>query len=415
MSLLVPSAAVVRLAEWSDLGAVAELIERMGGHEGVARRPGTATSFGAALDRPESRALVAVVAGRVVGFAELHVRPSTVRGVRQAWVGTLAVDESHRRSGVGASLVHAIDREASRLGCDEVVLESGAWRHDAHRFYESLGFSEHQTSARRFGRPVREPLHVGLVSRFLAAAARAAEAAAGAVAGWHHGPVAPGADGAPASGADQAAEEAAMAHLAPLGLTVMSEEGGQLVRAWSAAEPWICLDPLDGSRNHRRRHPPWATAVGLVHGGQPIAGFVLDHTSGRRWWAASGSGAWVDGRPARPRSGGLVAVPSVSRADVGRLRLPPGYERARMSGSTTIDLCRVADGSLGAFVDLDRAVVHPHDLAGPLAVLVEAGAAVARPDGRPLVVEPDPSERMHLVAASDHAALADLLAGRRTP
>jgi 3'(2'), 5'-bisphosphate nucleotidase len=249
---------------------------------------------------------------------------------------------------------------------------------------------------------VRGPLHTGLVSRFLDAAARAAEAAAAAVAGWWLGPEERG-------GPDGAAEAAAMDHLAPLGLAVISEEGGQLVRAWSAAEPWISLDPLDGSRNHRLGHPPWATAIGLVHGDQPIAGFVLDHTSGRRWWAASGSGAWVDGRPARPRPGGLVAVPSVSRAEVGRLRLPEGYQRARMTGCTSVDLCRVADGSLGAFVDLDRGVVFPQDLAAPLSVLIEAGGAVTRLDGRPLGITPDPTDRTHLVAAADTAALAALL------
>lgn len=408
MTLSTPPAVVVRPAEPDDLAAVVALVEGMGGHDGAADRPGTAAAFRAALAGATSRVLVAVVGGRVAGVVELHARPVTSRGTRQAWIGLLAVDDVARGLGVGSALLDAVDRAAARLGCDEIVLESSTWRHEAHRFYEQQGFAEHQPPARRFGRPVRGPVHSGLVSRFLDAAARAAEAAAAAVAG---GPIGlPTTTGA--GGPDRAAEAAAIEQLAPLGLAVVSEESGQLVRAWSSTEPWISLDPLDGSRNHRLGHPPWATAIGLVHGAQPIAGFVLDHTSGRRWWGASGSGAWVDGRPARPRAGGLVAVPSVSRAEVGRLRLPEGYQRARMTGCTSVDLCRVADGSLGAFVDLDRGVVFPQDLAAPLAVLVEAGAAVARLDGRPLAVEPDPTDHMHLVAAADAAALAALLAVR---
>jgi 3'(2'), 5'-bisphosphate nucleotidase len=210
--------------------------------------------------------------------------------------------------------------------------------------------------------------------------------------------------------ADLAAEAAAVDALTPLGLAVVSEESGNLVRSWSPDEAWISLDPLDGSRNHRHGHPPWATAIGLVVGGEPIAGFVLDHTSGRRWWGASGSGAWADGRPACPKEGGLVAVPSLGRLEAGRFRLPVGYERVRMSGSTAIDLCRVADGSLGAFLDADRGVVHPHDLAGPLAILAEAGAVVARLDRAPVVIEADPSETMRLAVAATRESLDALLA-----
>lgn len=84
-----------------------------------------------------------------------------------------------------------------------------------------------------------------------------------------------------------------------------------------------------------------------------------------------------------------------------------GYERIRVSGSTTVDLCRVADGSAGTFVDIARGVVHVHDLAGPLAVLREAGAAVLSPDGD-LVLVPDPTRSYRLVAAYDEREAARL-------
>lgn len=402
-----------RAAAVADRDAVLRLIEDMGGHDGVATAPDAGWLYGAVLHAPDSRAIVATLGERIVGYAEVHARPALLRGTREAWLAVLVVDVTQRGGGVGAVLLDAVDRAAARLGCSQVVLESSTWRHDAHRFYERAGFTDLSTPARRLVRPIRGPLHVGMVSRFLDAAARAASAAAGAVVGLAGTPdVGVGADGAPTHAADAAAEAAIVEALSPLGLAIISEESGNLVRSWSAAEPWICVDPLDGSRNHRLGHPPWATSIGLVVDGQPLAGFVLDHTSGRRWWASSGGGAWVDGRPARPRPGGLLAVPSMGRLEAGRVSIPAGYQRVRMTGSTTIDLCRVADGSLGGFLDDDRGVVHPHDLAAPLAILTEAGAVVSRIDRAPIVIEPDPALTYRMAAAADRGTLDALLAPR---
>jgi fructose-1,6-bisphosphatase/inositol monophosphatase family enzyme/GNAT superfamily N-acetyltransferase len=405
-------APTTRPAEPGDLATIVSLVERMGGHDDVRGAPDLGWVFGEVLQSSDVRSVVALLGSEVVGYVEIHARPAMLRGRREAWVAVLAVDDQHRSHGIGSALVAAADRAAARLGCDLMVLETSTWREDAHRFYEREGFSDLSSPARRLCREVQGPVHVGLVTRFLDAAARGASAAAGAVAGLADDvEVGQGADGAPTGRADLAAEEAVVAALSPLGLAVVSEESGNLVRSWSPDEPWISLDPLDGSRNHRRGHPPWATAIGLVVGGESIAGFVLDHTSGRRWWASSGSGAWVDGRPARPVEGGLVAVPSVGRLEAGRFRLPLGYQRVRMTGSTAIDLCRVADGTLGAFLDVDRGVVHPHDLAGPLAILTEAGAAVARLDRAPLTIEPDPADTIRLAAAATLPALDALLSG----
>ncbi|MGH9155901.1 MAG: inositol monophosphatase family protein [Acidimicrobiales bacterium] len=227
------------------------------------------------------------------------------------------------------------------------------------------------------------------------------------------GPVAVGADGAPTEAADPRAEDAAVAELAGLGLPIVSEEAGPVGgRRPMSGEAWIALDPLDGSRNFRAGLPPFATAMGLVGGdGRPRAGLVAELTTGRRWWAATGGGAWVDGRPARPRPVPILLCPCPAPGDA--LPSAPGYDRVRVSGSTTSDLCRVADGSAGAFVDLTRGVVHVHDLAGPLAVLAEAGAAVVSAEPEPLLVA-DPGRRMRLVAAWSAAEAQSLQLQCRT-
>ena len=59
-----------------------------------------------------------------------------------AWGRTLYVDdlvtaESHRSHGYGRLMLEWLREEASAEGCESLQLDSGLWREDAHRFYES--------------------------------------------------------------------------------------------------------------------------------------------------------------------------------------------------------------------------------------------------------------------------------------
>lgn len=397
----------VRAARWADHDAIAALVDQMGGHDGEAASSGWRLALGASLRHADCRVLVAERDGRVVGMAEVHARPSVGHGGREAWLGTLAVDPTWRGRGVGGALLERVEREAALLGCDTVVLESSEWRVNAHRFYQAHGFFD-QGPARRFARPVRAA-RGDVTERFLGAAARAAVAVAGVLAsGDPDAVVGDGADGLPTKAVDRLAERAAIEELAVLELPIVSEEAGLVGGPVVDGGPWLCLDPLDGTRNFGRGHPPWAVAIGLVLDGRPLAGSVTDLSSGRRWWAVTGEGAFVDGRPAVPRSGGLLVVPGLLPG-VPPPSLPPGFDRVRMAGATSVELCRVADGAAGAFADLHRGVAHPHDLAGPLAILLAAGCAVRDADGHEPVLLPDPAHRYRLVAAASAADLAALL------
>jgi GNAT superfamily N-acetyltransferase len=97
--------------------------------------------------------LVAEVGGEVVGACQLIVfRHFQSRGGRCAEIESLHVHPDHRGQGIGHALVHgAIDR-ARDLGCYRIQLTSNLERVDAHRFYESLGFT---ASHRGFKRSLR--------------------------------------------------------------------------------------------------------------------------------------------------------------------------------------------------------------------------------------------------------------------
>ena len=69
-----------------------------------------------------------------------------------------------------------------------------------------------------------------------------------------------------------------------------------------AARQWI-IDPIDGTANYLRGVPVWGTLIALAVDGVPSVGVVSSPALGRRWWAATGGGAWMtDGPGSEPRS-----------------------------------------------------------------------------------------------------------------
>jgi len=393
--------ASVRAATWDDRGAILALIATMGGHEDILSHADPMRELGALLRNSNSRALVASVAERIVGVAFVQARSSITGDERIAWLGGVSVDEALRGSGVGALLLRAAEEAARTLGCARIALQSSERRVRAHAFYRSHGYIE-ESPAARFSRPVSLPERdATIVARFLALAARAASSVDGAIVGLSGATsVGMGADGAATEAVDLAAETAAVAVLRDLSLPIVSEEAGVIGDDPRGNDMWISLDPLDGSRNFRAGLPPYGIAIGLVRAGVALAGFVCDLSSGRRWWAGDDGLAYADGRIVRSRRGELIGMPSPPR-DHDLVRPRNVRHRARISGSCALDLCRVADGSLSAFVALARPVVHAHDLAGPLAILHAAGACVRDQTGAEPLIVPDPSQAYRLVAAAD--------------
>ncbi len=392
-----------RLARPDDCAAVVQLIAAMGGHDDIAEYGAFLETFATMCAAPDARVLVAERDGAVVGVTSLQARLSLLTDRREAWLGVLAVAPDVRSTGVGAQLLASAEREAQALGCASIVLEASTMRDRAHAFYRARGFAEARP-ALRFERMIDVPAET-LADRFLAAAARAATHIAHAIAGRASAAsVGIGADGAPTEDADAAAERAALDALLPLGVPVMSEESG-LVGASTIdpQQPWISLDPLDGSRNFVAGYPLYAVSIGLVQAGRPIAGLVVDLAGGHRWSAQLGRGAMRDGAPIRTRHGPLGALPS-PLPGARPVRELPGIKRVRISGSTASDLCRVADGSLAVFFALDRPVVHVHDLAAAMIIIEEAGGSVVDREGARPVLVPDAARCLEVVAAHDRAS-----------
>ena len=70
---------------------------------------------------------------------------------------------------------------------------------------------------------------------------------------------------------------------------IFGEEFGS---SGNAAREWI-IDPIDGTANYLKGIPMWATLVALAIDGVPRVGVVSQPAIGRRWWGATGLGAWT--------------------------------------------------------------------------------------------------------------------------
>ena len=97
-------------------------------------------------DRRES-VFVAEHGGRVVGFVHceryevLYCEPlMNVLGI--------AIDNDHKRKGIGRMLMQAVEQDAADRGITAIRLNSGGSRADAHSFYRSLGFDSEKEQIR---------------------------------------------------------------------------------------------------------------------------------------------------------------------------------------------------------------------------------------------------------------------------
>ncbi len=100
------------------------------------------SAFDAIDGDPNNEVVVAERDGRIIGTLQLTLIPNlTYQGGVRALIEGVRVDSTMRSAGIGRILFEwAIDR-AKRRGCHMVQLTADKTRPDAHRFYESLGFS----------------------------------------------------------------------------------------------------------------------------------------------------------------------------------------------------------------------------------------------------------------------------------
>jgi GNAT superfamily N-acetyltransferase len=135
---------IIREAQRSDLDAILGLLtdDDLGRTRDVAVVDATyERAFADITADPRTHLIVADDDGCVIGCFQLNFIPGLGRhGGERAQIEAVRIRSDRRGNGLGRELMTwAIERARDR-GCHLVQLTSDKSRHDAHRFYESLGF-----------------------------------------------------------------------------------------------------------------------------------------------------------------------------------------------------------------------------------------------------------------------------------
>lgn len=162
-----------------------------------------------------------------------------------------------------------------------------------------------------------------------------------------------------------------------------------------AARQWI-IDPIDGTANYLKGIPMWTTLIALSIDGVPRVGVASQPAIGRRWWAASGLGAWTDGPDGEPlrlavSSVDTIAASSVSFQSIGQWRDAGKLDALeRLTSSVWRDrgygdawpYMLLAEGRLEFVAEFD---VKEYDIAALVPIVTEAGGRFTSFDGEDTV------------------------------
>ena len=133
-----------RDARREDVPAIVALLadDVIGGEREAAPDEAYQKAFEQVQSDPRSRLIVAEADRQVVGTLQLSMLPGLSRhGTLRAEIEGVRVAAQHRSQGLGRTMIEWAVGQAREHGAGLVQLTSDKRRHDAIRFYESLGFT----------------------------------------------------------------------------------------------------------------------------------------------------------------------------------------------------------------------------------------------------------------------------------
>lgn len=158
-----------------------------------------------------------------------------------------------------------------------------------------------------------------------------------------------------------------------------------------SSRQWI-IDPIDGTANYLKGIPMWTVLVALSIDGIPRVGVASQPAIGRRWWAATGLGAWTNTPDGDARRLAVSEVDSVEAAsasfqsiaqwdEAGKLDQLVALSRAvwRDRGyGDTWPYMLLAEGRLEFVAEFG---VKEYDIAALVPIVTEAGGRFTSFDG----------------------------------
>jgi myo-inositol-1(or 4)-monophosphatase len=156
--------------------------------------------------------------------------------------------------------------------------------------------------------------------------------------------------------------------------------------ALTADYAWV-LDPVDGTNNYALGFAACAISLALLQNGQPVYGYIYDHSSRSLFEGGPNHGLLVDGRKIIPpaiveeSSATMVGLHfPMANADLIKLAPIMSRDRVRSLGTTALSTALTANSYLGAMFETRG---HLWDIAAGIALLLAANKTVAFQDFSP--------------------------------
>jgi histidinol-phosphatase len=191
--------------------------------------------------------------------------------------------------------------------------------------------------------------------------------------------------------ADQAVERAIRSAIAAErdGDGIYGEEYGV---EGAGSRQWI-IDPIDGTANYLRGVPVWGTLIALVVDGIPVVGVASSPALGKRWWAATGSGAWTRDGHGHPRRIHVSEVSDLADASISFQSIAQWDEAGYLDRLVTLTRAVWRDrayGDLWSYTMLAEGLidavgefgVQPYDIAALIPIVQEAGGRFTAVTGK---------------------------------
>jgi len=203
---------------------------------------------------------------------------------------------------------------------------------------------------------------------------------------------------------------------------ILSEEEQVDRSRLGAARVWM-IDPMDGTREFIEHRTEFAVMIGLAIGGQPRLGAVFQPNSGKMYYAAEGTGAYL-------RHQGLISrlqvsdeqdfsksVMALSRshlsAFVENLRMKLGIQQTIQIGSLGLKVGLLSEGLAHVYVQGIGTCLW--DTCGPEAILREAGGKITDKNGAALRYDVEDVRNLNGVVATNSLLHDRVIAAVRAP
>ena len=177
---------------------------------------------------------------------------------------------------------------------------------------------------------------------------------------------------------DKAAEDAILARLRDLDVSIVSEEVGRI----EGGSTLVVVDPIDGSLNAKRGIPFFSVSIAVAEGERMDDvhfGYVYDFGSGEEWVARRGEGATLNGERLSVRPKETIEILSFEATLTSLVARDAGKVaglayRLRIMGSLALSLCHLAAGRVDGVCSLKGA--RSVDIAAAQLLVREAGLAI---------------------------------------